>query len=174
MKVIICSDIHDNIWNLATAIEQWRGMQAGALCFLGDFCAPFTLRQLAEGFAGPVHVVFGNNDGDEYLLTKIAASFPHVKLHGVFAELELDGCPIALHHYPEVAQGLAQSGKYRAVFSGHDHLRYVRGNAATLWANPGEIMGRFGQPSFGVYDTADGSFAHVELSTRQEGSPAKA
>jgi hypothetical protein len=29
---------------------------------------------------------------------------------------------------------------------------------STLWVNPGEVMGRFGQPGFGLYDTDSGEF----------------
>jgi hypothetical protein len=29
---------------------------------------------------------------------------------------------------------------------------------ATVLANPGEVMGRFGAPTFGLYDTASGQF----------------
>ena len=56
MKLAVCSDIHDNIWKLEKALPLMS--DAGALIFCGDFCAPFTLAQLAEGFKGPIHVVF--------------------------------------------------------------------------------------------------------------------
>ncbi len=52
MKIAICSDIHDNIWALSRALPLMQG--AGALICCGDFCAPFTLVQLAEGFNGPM------------------------------------------------------------------------------------------------------------------------
>lgn len=163
MKIAVLSDIHDNIWNLEAALHQVRGLEAEVLLFLGDFCAPFTLAQIAEGFGGPVHVVFGNNDGDLFLLSKVAARHPHVTLHGQLAELELGGRKIALNHYPDISLRLAESGAYDAVFSGHDHQRYVHRIGRALWANPGEIMGRFGQPGFGVYDTGGGEFSHVDL-----------
>ncbi len=157
------SDIHDNIWNLERALEQVNSRQADRLFFLGDFCAPFTLAQLAQGFNGPIDVVFGNNDGDPFLLSRIAGKHSHVTLHGQFAELELEGLSVALNHYPDISQRLAESGAYRAVFSGHDHKRYVEHRGETLWANPGEVMGRFGSPSFGMYDTGRGSFEHVDI-----------
>jgi putative phosphoesterase len=163
MHIAVFSDIHDNIWNLDTALKRLTDYDAELLCFLGDFCAPFTLKQLAEGFPGPVHVVFGNNDGDQFLLGQIAAGFDHVTLHGQFAEVSADGRLIALNHYPDIAKPIAQSGDYDAVFSGHDHKRYVHRYDSCLWANPGEIMGRFGEPSFGVYDTSTDDFVHVDI-----------
>jgi len=161
MRIAVFSDIHDNIWNLEKALEQLQSHDAGLMCFLGDFCAPFTLKQLAEGFSGPIHVVFGNNDGDQFLLARIASGFEHVTLHGQFAEVSVDHRVIALNHYPDIAKPVAQSGDYDAVFSGHDHQKYVHRFDNTLWANPGEIMGRFGDPSFGIYDTEADEFEHV-------------
>lgn len=165
MKIAVLSDSHDNIWNLERALDQVRQLEAGALLFLGDFCAPFTLKQVAEGFErGPIHAVFGNNDGDPFLLSQIASNFDHFTLHGQFAELEIERRKIAMNHYPDIAKRVAESGAFDAVFSGHDHLKYVHKIGGGIWANPGEVMGRFGEPSFGIYDTESGEFAHIALS----------
>lgn len=163
MKIAVLSDCHDHLANLARALKQVQEAGAGRLFYLGDFCAPFTLTALAEGFGGPVDAVFGNNDGDVFLLCRIAGKFPQVTLHAPLAELEVEGRKIALQHYPELGVRLAESQAYDAVFTGHDHKAYVHQKGRTLWANPGEIMGRFGSPSFGLYDTENNSFTHVPL-----------
>ncbi|MEW6754406.1 MAG: metallophosphoesterase family protein [Candidatus Latescibacterota bacterium] len=151
MKIAICSDIHDNIWVLERALPQMQ--DAEVLVFCGDFCAPFTLVQLAQGFPGPIHVVWGNNDGDQWLLTRQAARFAHVQLHGEVALLELAGVRLAANHYPEIALGLAAAGKYDLVCYGHDHRARQETVGKTCLLNPGEIMGRFGTSTFAVYDT---------------------
>ena len=151
MKLAMCSDIHDNIWILERALEQMQ--DADALLFCGDFCAPFTLVQLAEGFCGPIHVVWGNNDGDKWLLTRQASCFAHVQLYGELAELELDGLSVALTHYPEIAEGLVHSGKYHLVCYGHNHRADDRQVGAARLINPGELMGRFGVSTFALFDT---------------------
>lgn len=156
MLIAILSDIHDNIWNLEKALPQLE--EAGALLFCGDFCAPFTLQMMAEGFSGPVHCVFGNNDGDAFLLSHIARQARNVTLYPQMGELELGGKKVAFIHYPHIANGLAASGKYDAVFSGHTHEHRVEKVGSTLWANPGEVMGRFGKPTFGLYNTDNGEF----------------
>jgi uncharacterized protein len=158
VKIAVLSDIHDRLDHLALVLAEVAQQGCEQLCFLGDFCAPFSLAALAQGFAGPIHVVFGNNDGDVFLLCKVAQQHPHVTLHGPLAELELGGRKIALNHYPEISRRLAESQAYDAVFSGHDHQRYLYQIQRTLWANPGEIMGRFGGVSYGIYDTTDGTF----------------
>ncbi len=156
MLIAILSDIHDNIWNLEKVLPQLE--EAKALLFCGDFCAPFTLKMMADGFTGPVHCVFGNNDGDAFLLSRIARQADNVTLYPQMGELELGGRKIVFIHYPHIANSLAASGKYDAVFSGHTHEQRVEKMGPTLWADPGEVMGRFGQPSFGLYDTDSGEF----------------
>ena len=153
MKIAILSDIHDNIWKLETLLAA---LEAEALIFCGDFCAPFTLAQIAEGFAGPVHAIFGNNDGDQLFLSRMASRFPHVTLHGDFAELELDGRQVAVTHYPEIGRALALGGIYDLVCHGHSHERVVEQVGETLRVNPGEVMGRLGLSTYALYETSTG------------------
>ncbi len=164
MKIAILSDIHDNIWVLETLLD---GLHADALIFCGDFCAPFTLAQIGEGFEGPIHVVFGNNDGDQWLLSKVASKFEQVTLHGQFAELEYGGRKIAVTHYPEIGRPLARSGIYDLVCHGHSHERLVEQEGPTLRVNPGEVMGRFGLSTYAVYDTATGRAEIVPVGPEQ-------
>ena len=164
MKIAVFSDSHDRLDHLADALALPDVHAAERLFFLGDFCAPFSLAALAEGFAGrPIDIVFGNNDGDIHLLHRVASGHTHVTLHGQLAELEIAGRKIALNHYPEIARRLAESQAYDAVFSGHDHRKYVHRIGKTLWANPGEIMGRYGEPSVGIYDAEADTFVHLPL-----------
>ncbi len=151
MKLVICSDIHDNIWVLEQALKHMP--REATLLFCGDFCAPFTLVQLAEGFAGPIHIIWGNNDGDKWLLTQQAARFSHVQLHGELAELELSGKCIAANHYPDIARRIAESGQSHIVCYGHDHIAFdeVLANG-TLLLNPGELMGRLGKSTYAIVD----------------------
>lgn len=159
MHIAVLSDIHDNIWALERVLAEIARQQGVvALIFCGDFCAPFTLQQIAEGFSGPVHVVFGNNDGDPLLLSRVAGRFEQVTLHGFYAELEYGGRRLAVVHDPQIARRLAQSGQFDLVCHGHDHTARVEQVGETLLANPGEVMGRFGQSSYGLYDTESGEF----------------
>ena len=163
MRIAVLSDIHDNIWVLKDLLA---GLQADALLFCGDLCAPFTLAQIAEGFGGPVHVVFGNNDGDKLLLSRVASRFSHVTLHGDLAELDLDGRRVAVSHYPQVGRALAQSGVYDLVCYGHNHESTVEQVGATVLVNPGEVMGRLGRSTYAVYDTATGQAGILEVTRR--------
>jgi putative phosphoesterase len=164
MLIAVVSDIHDNIWNLEKALKGIAQAGAEALICCGDFCAPFSLKQIADGFAGPIHVVFGNNDGDPLLLSKIAGQYGgRVTLYGLYVELNLGGRQVAVIHYPEPARRIAQAGVFDLVLYGHDHQRHNEQVGRTLLANPGEVMGRWGKPTFGLYVTEWGEFRQVEI-----------
>lgn len=163
MKIAIVSDIHDNIWKLEAVSQKITELGAEVLIFCGDFCAPFTLKQLAENFEGPVHVVWGNNDGDKWLLTVIANQVGNVTLYGELAEVEAGGRQIGVNHYPNIGQRLAESGAYDLVCYGHDHTARIEAVGDTLLVNPGEVMGRFGQSTFAIYDTETGAAELVEV-----------
>jgi len=162
MRIAILSDSHDNIWNLEKALNLLP-KDTAQLIFLGDFCAPFSLKQIADAFSRPIHCVPGNNDGDMFLLMKVAGAAGNVTFYNPVGELQVGECHIAFTHYSEIAEGLAAIGKYNAVFSGHTHVFMQKQVGDTLWVNPGEVMGRFGEPSFGLYDTETGEFERVMI-----------
>ncbi len=169
MLVAVLSDIHDNVWRLAEALPRLAAAQA--VCCCGDICSPFTLLELARGFPGPVHVVWGNNDGDRAFMAQKAPR--NVTLHGELMELTLDGRRLAMVHYPPIARRLAKSGDFDAVFYGHNHQVSEECVGTTLLLNPGELMGRLGRSTFATYETATGAVAFIELpKKRPSGRPA--
>ena len=162
-KIAIFSDSHDHIDHLQTALRQAQEMGAQALLHCGDLCAPFTVKLMAEQFAGPIHLVFGNNDGDGRLIQTVTSQYNHVTHHGCYAELELYGRKIAMIHYPEPALRIAQSGQLDLVCYGHDHTRHQAQWGPTLLVNPGEIMGYMHEASWGLYDAETGAFTWVTV-----------
>ncbi len=163
--IAIFSDSHDNIWNLARALEQVRAQGAEVLIHCGDLCAPFVVKQLAEGFAGPIHLVFGNNDGDGRLIQTMVSRYPHVTHHGIYGEIAVGNRRIAVIHYPEPALRIAQSGQFDLVCYGHDHRRHHEVIGACHLVNPGEILGKDHPPTWGLYDGERHSFAWIAIGT---------
>lgn len=161
MRIVILSDIHDNVWNLAATLHGCG--DAAALICCGDLCSPFVLDQLADGFAGPIHIVFGNNDGDLFRITAKASRRGHVHLHGAFFAGELGGTRVAVNHYPDIARPIAASGLYDVVCCGHNHTYAIEQVGATLLLNPGTLLGfepvskRDVAATFIVYDTVTGA-----------------
>jgi len=162
-KIAIFSDSHDNIWNLEKALAQANEMGADALLHCGDMNAPFIVKIMADRFSGPIHIIFGNNEGDGRLIQTLVAKYDHVTHHGDYAELELFGRKIAMIHYPEPALRIAQSGQFDLVCYGHDHTQRLDRVGGGLLANPGEIMGFMHDPTWGLYDTESGEFLWVTV-----------
>jgi putative phosphoesterase len=163
MIVAVMSDTHDNIWNLrkALAVVQERNVEVIIHC--GDFVAPFMLKELNQTQI-PVHGVFGNNDGDQYLLTKMSlAESSNVHLYGLVGELTLDGFSIGFSHYRPVSDGLAASGRFDLVCFGHSHEAFLEQGQKTDLLNPGEVMGKDGSPGFYLVDTSTRQYEPISL-----------
>ena len=157
------SDTHDHIWNARKALGFVRERGAEAIIHCGDFVAPFMLKELDQARI-PVHGVFGNNDGDQYLLTKMSLTeSSNINLHGLMGELELGDFRVGFTHYRAVADGLAASGRFDLVCFGHSHEAFLGKTGKTDLLNPGEVMGKDGFPGFYVVDTATREYEPISL-----------
>ena len=151
MRIGIISDSHDNVWRLEEAIHLLKAVDVVLHC--GDLISPFMVHRLAKGLAPiPIHMVWGNNDGDKLTVARIAQDYPEFRIHGEFAELEINGFRIAMNHYPEIARGLAHSGQYDLVCYGHDHTAFQGEIGQTTILNPGEVMGMNGCSTLAFYE----------------------
>lgn len=91
MKVLVVSDIHDNLeaisrFKLAVLKENYD-----LLVVLGDFTSPFTLKELLN-IAPKLIGVFGNNDGDKALLKNLAPQLTDQPLEEVLEAGEHSSC----------------------------------------------------------------------------------
>jgi putative phosphoesterase len=162
MRVAIMSDIHDNIPLLRKALGMLDGVET-LLC-LGDLCSPFIVKELGDGFDGPVHVVFGNNDGDRYRIAENARKHPNIAIHGEYVELELDGRAFSVNHFDHIGRAMADGGGFDVVCFGHSHRFGVEKSDGTLIVNPGEIFGLLtGRSTFVIYDTESGDAERVDV-----------
>ena len=163
MFVAVMSDSHDNIWNLRKVLTMIKKKGAGMIIHCGDFIAPFMLKELDE--AGiPVYGVFGNNDGDQYLLTKLSLiTLKNITLHGLVGQVDVNGFNIGFTHDGIVGEGLALGGNYKMVCFGHSHTYLKKDVGKTILLNPGEIMGKDGLSEFCFVDTSTGQIERVEL-----------
>lgn len=163
MKIAIMSDSHDNIWNIQKALNLVKAEGAEMIIHCGDFVAPFSLEALnAAGI--PMHGVFGNNDGDRYLLTtKALTQWDNIHLHGMVGSIEADGLTIGIAHEYVKARGLAADGNFRIVCYGHSHEYHQEEFNGTLLLNPGEIMGKDGHPGFCLFETRTFEIKRTEI-----------
>ena len=162
MKIGIISDTHDNIWRLDEALLHLQKTDAVLHC--GDLISPFIIHRLGKNLGEiPVHIVWGNNDGDKKMVSQVAGGYPAINIHGDFVELELDGMRIAMNHYPEIGRALANSAQYDLVCYGHDHTAHREEVGGTLLLNPGEIMGLNGLSTLAIFDTQPRKAETIEI-----------
>jgi putative phosphoesterase len=165
MRIAIISDIHDHLGNLDAVLRAVQ--DASALLCCGDLCSPFVVNRLGQGFPGPIHIVFGNNDGDRFRIALNARQFPHLTIHGELAEIELGGRRIAMHHFDDVGRLIGAAGKHDLVCFGHNHRFEITRSGNTLLVNPGEVMGSLtGAATYAVYDTERGEATRCDIESR--------
>jgi putative phosphoesterase len=151
MKIAIISDSHDNVPNIDEALKIMQAKGVELIIHCGDVCAPSVLKYLGENFTGPIHLSYGNVDGDKPKMQELAT--PNITLHGEVGGLAIDNLKIAFTHFPDNGRKLAESGKYNLVFYGHNHKPWEEVIGQTKLANPGTLAGLFARPTFALYDT---------------------
>lgn len=137
MLVGVIADSHDNMNMLKKAVDLFNERGVELVLHAGDYIAPFTTREFRRLQCKLVGV-FGNNDGEKFGLAKQFEGFG--QLHEGVHQLELNGKMIAITHYPEIAETLADRGSYDVVIYGHTHRAEVR-EPEPLVINPGECGG---------------------------------
>jgi len=157
MKIAVLGDVHDNAHNLVLALHKIRNYKVEKILFLGDF-AGAAIAGLLKSSEVPVFAIWGNNDGDKALITKMSLE-KDSNLEVGFATydiVELDGRKVFLTHFPIIAKSMAKSGEFDAVFYGHNHTKNKEKINDCIVVNPGEI---------GAYKTAEASFAIYDTKT---------
>ena len=163
MKIAVMSDSHDNIWKLRKALGIIKSKNCEKIIHCGDFVAPFMFKEL-ETTGIPVHCVFGNNDGDKRLLTQFAMeSNGLITLSSIIGELDIEGFKIGFTHEWPVAQGLAAMEKYNLVCFGHSHQYVLKHIGSTIVLNPGEVMGKDGDPGFCIFDVVTQDIQRISI-----------
>lgn len=137
MLVGVMADSHDNMNMLKKAVDLFNERGAELVLHAGDYIAPFTAREFRRLRCKLVGV-FGNNDGEKLGLAKQFEGFG--QLHEGIHQLELNGKMIAITHYPEIAETLADRGAYDVVIYGHTHRAEIR-EPEPIMINPGECGG---------------------------------
>lgn len=148
----ILSDTHDQIANLRAAIAYCNGKGIDVLIHCGDLISPFMLKELTN-FQGPVHLIYGNNVGDQHLISsRCGSDYPNIIHHGMLGKFTCDGRKIAMVHYPEQARGLASLSSYDIICCGHSHRYGIEYLDSTLLINPGQLLGEDDQAGFVILD----------------------
>ena len=163
MRIAILSDTHDHIPNLRAAVKFCNNFTVSMLIHCGDLISPFMLEEL-EKFGGAVHLVYGNNAGDQHLISQACGQrFATITHHGNLGAVEAGGLRIAFTHYPVMAGALAIQQNFDVVCCGHNHVYTIDQKGNCLLINPGEMLGKDGQPGFCILDSATKEVERVEV-----------
>ena len=146
MKIGIVSDSHDRTDALGNAVRDAAAHGARAIIHCGDLIGAHTL-QSAIPSGLPLHLIHGNNIGDQAALHRLSMKHPGVvHYHGMDARLDLAGRRIFAVHYPEYGHAMACTGNWDVVCCGHSHraaierIANVQGGSTWL-VNPGTVAG---------------------------------
>jgi len=151
MIIGLISDTHDSVPHIKQAVSLFKKRKVELVLHAGDFCSPFTIPPF-EGL--PLKGVFGNNDGDYYLLMKKCEEIG-AELMGSFGELRINDCKIALYHGTDapITAALERCGNYDIVISGHTHQKKAEIVNDTLAVNPGTAHGFGEEATVALLDT---------------------
>ena len=161
MLIGLISDTHDHVPHTEKAVKLFKERNADLVIHSGDFCSPFVI-PLFEGL--PMKAIFGNNDGDKYVLMNKCEEIG-ADLEGEFFEIKADDRLIAVYHgtYDGITEALQKCGKYDAVVSGHTHETVKEKIGDTLAVNPGTANGFGEKATIAFLDTEKLEVEFVEL-----------
>lgn len=163
MRIAILSDTHDHIPNLRSAVTYCNAYGVQMMIHCGDLISPFMLMELAE-FSGPVHLIYGNNVGDQHLISQSCGTkYSTITHHGNLGAVEAGGIKFAFNHYPQLARGIALQGSFDVVCCGHTHRYHVEKIGECLLINPGDLHGGKEQPGFVIFETATKNIERVDI-----------
>jgi len=165
VKIAIISDIHENFHNLIRAFKKMNEIDVEYILCLGDLINPGIGKLLATQDI-PVFLIWGNNDGDRVEITLASKAENSVLTVSprTFDFIELDGRKIFLTHYDDLAEPMAKTGLYDAVFFGHSHDMHISQIENCWLVNPGEIAAsKTKKATMAVYDTTAHQIELIEL-----------
>jgi len=169
MKIGVISDTHDQAAHIVEMVRLLNEEEVGLVVHCGDWVAPFILH-FFEGLKAPLRGIFGNNDADRFRHLTFKDKWGlDLEFEERFLKLDIEGRKIAAFHgdYPELVEGLVDSGHWDAVFHGHTHRRVNEVKGKTLSLNPGSLMDKtlpgIEGASFAVYETEANSAHHILL-----------
>jgi len=158
MLVGVISDTHDHMPMIDAALRLFDRRRVEALIHPGDLIAPFAARAVARFSRGPIHVTYGNNDGERRGLADVFPAIQEGPLN-----LTLGNRRILVHHFIDwcVPGDVAAA---EIVITGHTHAVVVDRGRERLLLNPGECCGWVnGRCTVAILDTETLAAEIVEL-----------
>ena len=134
MLIGVLSDTHDRLPAIDAALGLFADRAVQAVIHAGDFVAPFAVRRL-QRYCGPLHAVYGNNDGERKILKKL---MPLVQDGPLF--IEYAGRVILVQHSMDQCSP-DDIDRADIIITGHTHEGESHTERRKLFLNPGECCG---------------------------------
>lgn len=161
MKIGLMADSHENMPMIAKAVEYFNQAEVDLVLHAGDIISPITCKEF-KNIKSQLRAVFGNNDGEKYLLKKKFKELG-MEIYVPPYELTIAEKKVLLYHQPDFLDDLIKSGSYDVIIYGHTHRVDVR-KGRTLVINPGECGGwLYNQCSIGILTLPEGEVKIVIL-----------
>jgi putative phosphoesterase len=169
MKVLIISDLHNNLRHLDLVALDIKDKNIELVIFCGDFDAPFSLRGFLQ-FNCPIKAVLGNADPDitKYWWIKDSVKVLiglDIEISPRMMDLKLEDKRIAIFHNDDeyLTKSLIEGELYDLLCIGQTHEPKIEKNGKTLVVNPGSLVGwkyeKGGKVdiTYAIYDTNNNS-----------------
>jgi putative phosphoesterase len=153
----VVSDSHDRLPAIDRALALFRERGVEAVVHPGDIISPFAAKRLLA-WAGPLHVVYGNNDGERAGLKEL---LPQILDGPLF--VDLGGRRVLVHHFVDWCKPRDIEAA-DIVVTGHSHEVVNQLDGGKLLLNPGESCGWVtGRCTVAIVDTGGPSAEICEL-----------
>lgn len=150
MKVIIISDIHDNLANLKQCLDHAETTGVKRMICCGDLTNSETLHYMSDNFSGEIILVRGNIElyGEQEVVEHHTINYLGRKGY-----IEVDDKVIGVCHEPFFIDQLLERTDCNIIFYGHTHQPWEETRQNVRVINPGTLGGMFSRPTYAVWDT---------------------
>lgn len=157
MRIGVISDTHDRLPTLETGLSILQRRSVDVIVHPGDMIAPFAARRMLS-WTGPLHVIYGNNDGERKGLKGV---LPQIQDGPLF--FEAGGRRVLVHHFLDWCRS-EDTERADIIITGHTHEVVNEHKNGKLFLNPGECCGwLYGRCTVAVIDTDSLSAEIIEV-----------
>jgi len=152
MKIVIISDIHDNLHKLEKCLEICKEEKVEKILCLGDVANKDTLLYLATNFKNNIFLVRGNACSYPHSFVKTLTNVKYFENIGV---VNLDNLKIGIVHQPYKIELLKENNKnnFDFIFYGHTHKPWIENEKNAYLANPGNLTGDVYSSTFAILNS---------------------
>ena len=171
--IAVVSDTHDRLENISAVVDGIleHGIKVTVHC--GDYVSPFSLKAF-ERLSGKCMFigVTGNNDGDHFLLARVAGMLGFRVVNYPILVTDIEGVKLAIMHgfgstedTIRIVNSVARGGLADIVLYGHTHKFDFRKVGESIVINPGTVAGYLSdEATFAILDLEKKKVEKVVLS----------